>query len=377
MAFSFRSGILVLVAALVVTERLPAMAVDLMTGGVVVDAQSGSLVSGATVAVFNDKGEVVGTDITDSDGAWQLNTGWKEAHLKAPPSGGGLFSSMFGVLMWPVRTTARVVGRPAKNVLKGAARAAGGAAVAGAGAAAVAGGGPVAIAAAGHVGRTIGQAAAGSVVGMPNPDGTGYNQRKSSNLGQVRIRVWKQGHKDYNGTTRVYSLDRVEDEEKKDYHVATVDPVKLAGQPSTIESSAPSEFGIFRNVSSDPVIVLSGVSVRLRAEITLPREIDSSVIVTAWDLTSKKNVQLMRSTGDFWEGMLEIPQKTPFRNHDISIVAYRIPLINGQRDHKLENGLWDKGAWDIKKPFPVDPAILACRNRGYTVITVTKPEKTK
>lgn len=375
MAATRKPGVALFALLVLAVPACSPVAADLVTGGAVVEASGGAPVTGATVAVFDDEGEVVGTDITDADGTWAIETEWDHAHLKAPSRGGGLFSSLLGIVTWPVRTTARVVGGSAKVLFKSAARAAGGAAAAGASVAAVAGAGPVAQAAIGQVGRTVGRAASEAVVGKPDDE---LDDRKPDNdpaPGQVMVRVWKQGQKDYLGPTSVYTLERLRDEKGHDVDVATVDPVLLAVKDSGERSSAPRRYGVFTDVQADPAIAEGGATVRITAIMPLPEEMASSTAMVAWDLTSQQRVQLTRQSGETWEGQMELPRKGPYRNHDLTIVAYRVPNDKGERDEKLEGRIWDKDAWDMEKPYPVDPALLVSRNRGHVIITVTKPPK--
>ncbi len=352
----------------------------LVVGGVVVDASTGAALTGATVALFDDSGDVVGTDLTDGDGTWAIETEWKHAHLKAPSSGGSLFSSLIGVVTWPVRTTARFVGGSTKALFKGAARAAGGAAVAGVSVAAVSGAGPVAEAAVGQIGRTVGRAASDAVVGAlddDSPEDERSDQMRNSDPqpGEVTVRVWKQGAKDYHGRVSVYALERFRDENGHSKAAATVDPVLLASEESGGVSSAPRHFGILNHVSADPMIVEAGATVRLSCQMPLPDEMLSSTCVVAWDLSTRQRQSLTRTEEGAWQGEMELPKKGPYRNHEITIVAYRNLDQKAGGDEKLEARLWDKDAWNPRKAYPVDPVLLVSRNRGQVTVTVIKPPR--
>ncbi len=353
---------------------------DLIASGVVVDVATGSPMQGVTVAVFDDRGEVVGTDVTDGDGLWAVPVEWDHSHLKAPPSRGGLFSALVGVVIWPVRMASDIIITPAGSALKGAIRAAGGAAAAGASVAALAGAGPVATAAAGAAAKTVGSYAAGQVVGEDDGEQEGTQRDtmkpvKGSLSGQVRVRAWKSGHKDYSGVTGVYRLDQLRLDEDKVAPLALCDAVALASLDSPLASSAPRVFGIFTRVSAEPAITAAGSEVRLTADIALPEELLRSVWMIARNQATRETFEMKRTGGTRWEASIPIPSRGPFRNHEVTIVAYRSPLEDGGRDKGAEGRIEDRGGWDPKKPFPVDPALLACRNRGYAVITVTKPEQ--
>lgn len=354
---------------------------DLIASGVVVDVATGSPMQGATVAVFDDRGEVVGTDVTDGDGLWAVPVEWDHSHLKAPPKGGGLFSAVVGVVTWPVRVASDIIITPAGSALKGAIRAAGGAAAAGASVAALAGAGPVATAAAGAAAKKVGSYAAGQVVGEDDEEQEGTQPDtmkpvKGALSGQVRVRAWKSGQKDYSGVTGVYKLDQIRLEEDKLAPLAVCDAVALAPSGSPLATSAPRVFGIFKDVSAEPAIAPAGSSVRLAADIAIPEELLGSVWMIARNQATRETFEMKRTGGTRWEASIPIPSRGPFRNHEVTIVAYRSPLDDGGRDKGAEGRIEDKGGWDPRKPFPVDPALLACRTRGHAVITVTKPEKT-
>lgn len=372
MVFLVRALLVLAAAAALLGAAGPAEAGDkLMTGGVVVNALTGQPLAGVTVAVFDDKGAVVGTDVTDDQGRWALETTWGICHLKEPPGGRGLFSSIVGVVSWPVRTTARVVGRPVKSAIKSAARAAGGAAVAGATVAAASGAGAVAIAAAGAAGKTVGTYGVEKVVGDPDEDIQEDARRQAS--AQVRVRVWQTGFKDYSGMAGINLLDTVSDDDSKEVSLAVTDTVKLAPGDSTLASRAPREVGIFRNVTANPAIVVAGSKVKLEMDIALPQIDEGWIWVIGKNLTTGQDLILRNAGGDRWDGVVDIPAKGPFRDHKLAFVAYRTRDAKGERDRKIESQIDKQGGWDPEKPFPVDPAILASRNRGYAVITVSKP----
>ncbi len=377
MAIRFSYTLLVLLS-LALSAVLPASAARLVAGGQVLDAADGRPLAGATVAVFDDRGDVVGTDDTDADGVWAVPVDWAHCHLKAPPGGKGLFSTVTGVVLWPFRMVSDIVVTPASSAIKGAIKAAGGAAAAGVGVAAAAGAGPVAAAAAGAAARTVGSYAAEQVVGDPDEDLEQKMKPLQSSrgaTGQVRVRVWKKGFQDYTGVTGVYLLSSILMEEDRHAPLALTDAVHLARSGSGLTSSAPMRFGWFRRVEADPAVAPGGSRVRLSAEITLPREVGSGVWMIARNLTTRKDYVMIHAGGDLWHADLDAPERGPFRNHEIAIVAYRSPLEDGGRDRGAEGRLERQGAFDPKKPFPVDPALLLCRNRGYTVVTVTRPEK--
>ncbi|BCW99869.1 MAG: hypothetical protein KatS3mg024_2696 [Armatimonadota bacterium] len=378
MAICFPYRLCVLLS-LALAAALPASAAGLVSGGQVLDAADGRPLAGATVAVFDDRGEVVGTDNTDADGVWAVPVDWAHCHLKAPPGGKGLFSTVTGVVLWPFRIVSDIVVTPASSAIKGAIKAAGGAAAAGVGVAAAAGAGPVAAAAAGAAARTVGSYAAEQVVGDPDED-LEHNKMKplqSSRgaTGQVRVRVWKKGFQDYTGVTGVYLLSSIRMEEGRHVPLALTDAVQLARSGSGLTSSAPVRFGWFRRVEADPAVAPGGSRVRLSAEITLPREAAERAWVIARNLTTRKDYVMIHAGGDVWQADIDAPERGPFRNHEIAIVAYRSPLEDGGRDRGAEGRMDRQGAFDPKKPFPVDPALLLSRNRGYTVVTVTRPEK--
>jgi len=377
MAFRF-TGRFILLLCIALAAGTPCAAARLVAGGQVLEALDGRPLPGATVAVFDDRGEVVGTDVTDADGVWAVPVDWAHCHLKAPPGGRGIFSTVTGVVLWPLRIVSDIVVTPASSALKGAIRAAGGAAAAGVGVAAAAGAGPVAAAAAGAAARAVGSYAAGQVVGDSDED---LEPRKLQPVpasraatGQVRVRVWKKGYQDYSGVTGVYLLSSVRVDGDREAPLALTDPVLLARSGSALTSSAPARIGWFRRVEADPAVAPGGSRVRLTAEITLPVEAGSRVWVIARNLATRKAYPMSRVSGDVWEAVLDVPERGPFRNHEISIVAYRSPLEDGSRDRGAEGRLERQGAFDPKKPFPVDPALLLCRNRGYAVVTVTRPE---
>lgn len=348
---------------------------SLVATGLVTDAVSKSPVEGATVVVFNPKGEVVGTSVTNDAGEWAIPAAWDDCHLKKPSGGGGLFSSILGVITWPVRTVVKVVAPPAGAAVKSAARTAGGVAMAGVGVAAAAGAGPVAIAAAGSAANTVGRYAAGQMIGDEKPEQENGKSVPKSLSGQVMVRVCKPGHKDYSGSVGIYMLDRVQSGDDKPVTVAIGDPVKLASDESATISSAPREVGIFQQVVTEPAVVPGGSVVRVRARIQIPDEVIPSVWMVGKDLSTRKEFVLLPRKDGWWEAALEIPPKGPYRNHEITIAAYRTLDEHKKRDGEIEKRIGRAGAWDPEKPFPVDPAILMCRTRGYAVVTVTKPPK--
>lgn len=350
----------------------------LAAGGVVRNAETGKPIPGVTVAAFNQDGKVVDTDITDEDGLWVVEVGWREAHLKEPPRGRGLFSSIVGVVTWPVKQVVNVVNRPLKAVLKGAAKAAGGAAAAGATVAAVAGAGPVAAAAAGAAGSRVGQYAVEQVVGDEDEAIEEMRLEKLKNAelaGQVRLRVWKEGYRDFTGAASVYLLDQVRDENDRTISLAYVDPILLASANSGHASSAPREIGLFQEVTASPAIVPAGQSVKVRARIQIAREIKDQVVMLARVVESSDEFQLYPAGDGWWEGTWDIHEKARRRNYQVAIVAYRTPKEDVSRDRGLEGRVAKSRAWEPGRPFPVDPAVLASRNRGYVVVTVTDPTR--
>lgn len=350
----------------------------LVAGGVVRNAKTGKPIEGVTVAAFNQDGTVVDTDTTDEDGLWVTEVGWREAHLKEPPRGRGLFSSIVGVVTWPVKQVVNVVNRPLKAVLKGAAKAAGGAAAAGATAAAVAGAGPVAAAAAGAAGSKVGQYAVEQVVGDEEEaeEEMRLEKLRTAELsGQIRLRVWKEGYRDFTGAASVYLLDQIRDENDREISLAFIDAVLLAPSNSGLGSSAPREIGLFQDVTASPAIVPAGQSVKVRTRIKIAREVKDQVVMLARVVESSDEFQLYHVGDDWWEGTWDIHEKARRRNYQVAIVAYRTPKEHVTRDKGLEGRIARSRAWEPGRPFPVDPAVLACRNRGYVVVTVTDPVK--
>lgn len=371
MAFRFSNVVLaVLVCALAASG--PAVGAKLMAGGVIVDAAGEAPVPGVTVAVFNDDGEVVATDVTDEEGLWAAPVEWGHCQLKEPPRGGGLFSSIVGVATWPVRQVVGVVSVPAKAALKTAIKAAGGAVAAGGAAAAVAGGGPVAIAAAGAAGKTISNYTLDRVVGDPEEELEAARQTGVKNA-QVTVRVWKPGAKDFSGSLGIYMLDQIQGEDSKELPLAVTDAVLLADESSGAASKPQRLFGIFRNVSASPLMAEAGSSITVSANLVVPAEIAGAVHVVGHDLETDQDFVLLQTAAGVWQGQLLVPEKGPFRNHRITLVAYRSLQEAGLRDAKQEDRIEKQGAWDPGKPFPVDPAVLACRNRGMVQVTVFRP----
>lgn len=344
----------------------------LYVGGAITDLQSGACVSGADVVVFNRDGEVVASTVTDENGEYVLPADWDDCSLKAPPGGKGLLSAAFGLITWPVRMVTRAVGVPASAVLKTAARAAGGAAGGAASAAAVAGTGGVAAAAATSAGSLVGKIATEMVVGDPEDDLE--KARKDTAAAQVRVRVWKKGYRDYSGMTGVYLLDRIQNKENADvFSLAAVDAVLLAGADSETKSRAPRTLGVFTRVTVEPAITPPGSTVRVFANIAVPPEALEGTRMVGRDLSSGAQFELRPSREGEWTGVLEIPVNGPYRDHDIVLAAYRSPEAAFRRDKRVEDRAADLGVWDLKRPYPADPAFLVSRNRGHAVVTVTRP----
>jgi hypothetical protein len=347
---------------------------SLLVGGTVTDLQTGEVLSDADVVLFNKDGEVAGSCVTDEQGRWTLPAGWDDCGLKAPPREKGLLASAFGVISWPVRTVSRAVGKPTVAVIKTAARAAGGAAGRAATAAAVAGTGGVAAAAAESAGAMVGKIATEMVVGDPEEELEREKERASS-AAQLQVRVWKDGFRDYSGKTGVYLLDRVEDEEEKqEFSLALVDRVHLSAEGSTQASRAPRTMGVFTKVTADPAIAPAGTTVTVTAQVAIAPEVIGATRMVARNLATKDEFELRPDSDGVWRGKFEAPAKGPYRNHEIVLVAYRCPEGELARDKRIEGRAAGLGAWDPKKPFPVDPEFLTSRNRGVVVVTVTRPE---
>jgi len=220
----------------------------------------------------------------------------------------------------------------------------------------------------------VGKIATEMVVGDPEEELEREKERASS-AAQLQVRVWKDGFRDYSGKTGVYLLDRVEDEEEKqEFSLALVDRVHLSAEGSTQASRAPRTMGVFTKVTADPAIAPAGTTVTVTAQVAIAPEVIGATRMVARNLATKDEFELRPDSDGVWRGKFEAPAKGPYRNHEIVLVAYRCPEGELARDKRIEGRAAGLGAWDPKKPFPVDPEFLTSRNRGVVVVTVTRPE---
>jgi hypothetical protein len=332
----------------------PVLAEDLVWAiGQVKDA-SGRPVGGATVAIYNDKNQVVDYAKSDGDGNYALAVPRSTLHLDK--KGGGFFHKVAGAVGG--------VGRIAAMPLKAGIRAAAGIATAS---------DPIT-----RVGIGTASGVAQGLVDVMAP----RERKKAVELrklpGVVVMKVTAEGHNDAVSLARIYWMEeqRLRSGGREQKVVTSwVDPVKLTSTRSNEPSMFDSTYLTFSAPRFEPSIAEPGQSVRLMTRLSLPDEPRTPIVVVARNHKTGELYELERLDAGVYGTTISIDKKFPRNDQTFTILAYAEQDEQLGRSRKVEDALVRANYFNPDKPFLYNPLVVVSRNRAEVVLTVVEASR--
>lgn len=316
---------------------------------------SGRAVGGATVAIYNDKNEVVDYAKSDSEGNYALAVPRGTLHLDKK-GGGGFLHEVAGAVGG--------VGRMAAMPLKATIRAVAGVAVAS---------DPIT-----RVGIGTASGVALGLVDIMAP-----RERKTpvplrQQPGVVVMKVTAPGHNDAVSLARVYWMElqnlRAGGREQK-VVTSWVDPVKMAPAGSTQASMFDSTYLTFSEPRFEPGIVEPGHTVQLSVRLSLPPDPRTPLVVVARNSKTGEMYELERLEQGLYGAEIAIDKRFPKNDQVFAILAYAEQDERPGRSKKVEDALVGQGYFKPERPFLYNPLMVVSRNRAEVVLTVVEPSR--
>jgi hypothetical protein len=327
---------------------------DLIWATGTVKNAAGRPLQGATVALYNDKNQVVDYAKTDSEGTYALAIPRSALHLDK--KGGGFFHKVAGAVGG--------VGRIAAMPLKMGIRAAAGIATAS---------DPLT-----RVGIGTASGVAQGLVDVMAP----RERKKPAELrkmpGVVVMKVTAPGHNDAVSLARVYWMEEQSIRAGgRDQRVVTtwVDPVKMTHSGSTDPSTFDSTYLTFTETRFEPSIAEPGQRVMLATRLLLPPDPRTPVVVVARNNKTGQLYELERMDAGVYGTYIEIDKRFPRNDQTFTILAYAEQDEKPGRSKKVEDALQRGGYFQPDKPFVYNPLVVVSRNRGEVVLTVVEPAR--
>jgi hypothetical protein len=324
--------------------------------GRVMSADGRRPLSGAIVAVYDDKNHVVDYAKTDSNGEYTLALNKSVLHLKGK-GGGGFLRQVVGV----VGGVGRVIAMPIKEGINAAA-------------------------ALSKVADPVTKAGVGAASGVAKTlvDTAFPRDRKKGEVpermqpGAMVMKVSAPGHDDALSVARVYwmqeELYRSGGKEKKAL-TAWVDPAKMGtggpDKPSTISS----DYLTFTEARMEPSIAEPGQTVSISVRMPTPPDPRTPAVVVARNSRTGQTVHLLPGGDGYYQGEFVVDKKFPKNDQTYCVLAYAEQEDRPGRNKKAEDALNGAGLFNPEKQFMYNPLLLVSRNRAELTLTVVEPPK--
>lgn len=318
-----------------------------------VTAEDGkSPVSGAMVAVYDQKNHVVDYARTDADGEYTL----------AVPGGAMNLGKSSGGLFYQVSRMVGNVGKLASLGLRAGIRVAADAANATAD--------PLM-----KVGIGTARGIADTVAGVIGDTEPRRVQQMRQMPGALVIKVAAPGHRDVITVGRVYWMQedvyRVDGREQR-ARVAWMDPARLAPANSEKRSTVSSDYLTFSEMQLNPGIAERGRPVTVSVRFATPPAPRTPFVVVARNVRSGQSVRLDKVGEDRYEGHFVIDRRSPRDDQVIAVLAYAEQDEAPGRDSRAEAALERAGFWNVSRPYVYNPLLVVSRNRGEAALTVVE-----
>ena len=352
---------LLLTALLLTSVCVVARAEDLVWATGRVSGSDGKPLSGALVAVYDEKNKVVDYARTDQNGEYALAVPKRVLNLSK--RGKGFFAEVVGGITRFVGGAAGFVANPLR-----------------AGVSAVT---------SGQVAATIdpitrgGIAAGGALAdqllfSMKPQQRRPTLQEERKMPGALVVKVAMPGKNDLVGVTRVYWMQqetfKAGGKQTKTL-AAWLDPVQLTPAESETPSLFQTEYMQFKAARIEPSIAEPGQLVRLRARFATPPEPQVNIVVVARNSRTGQKWELTDRGDGLYEAEVEIDKRFPRDDQIITLVAYAAVSQTPGRRKDAEGAIEGAGLFDPKKSYVYNPLLVVSRNRAEVVLTVLSPQK--
>jgi hypothetical protein len=344
----------------------------------------------ATVAVYDDKNQVIDHARTDADGKYTLKVPRSDFHFPSHHSGGNF---MGGLLKGAVK----VVGAAASVAVPLAGMAnpiAGAGASLAEGALSGLGGGGVRRLPGGKMGAGMmdqararalvsqmqarGMAVPPQLLAIANGSAEGAETLAANASGALPVRVTLQGHADAVSVTQIYCLqEQIDREDGKKTRTVTawVDPVQLAETGDQASAVVPHRFFKLQQAQAEPSIAEYGQTVKMSVKMATPGEPNVPIIVIAHNVKTGKDYELTPAGDDLYSAEIMVDKEFVKNTQTLCILAYAQDPEKPGRNKKSEDALRGGGLWDATKPYLFDPGICRSRNRAEVVLTVVEAHR--
>lgn len=387
--------LLAMAATAVVIGTAPgaAHAEDIIVVGHVYAADGKEPLSDATVAVYDDKNQVIDHAKTDANGMYTLHVSRNSLHFPSHHHGGNALGGL-------IKGVGKIMGAAASIAvpLAGLANPLAGAGVSIAEGALGSLGGPRHMPGSQKGSGTMasggmdqaraqilvrqmqahGMAVPPQMLAIANGIAVDTEMLPPNAPGALPVRITLPGGVDAAGVTQIYCLqEQIDHTNGKNTHTVTawVDPVQLAGPEEPKRCSVPHTFFKLVQAQIEPSIAEYGQTAQLSVKMVTPGEPIVPVIVIAHDVRTGKDYELT-STGDsMYRAEIMVDKEFAKNEHKFCILAYAQNPDKYGRSKRTEDILRGKGMWDVSKPYDFDPAVSLSRNRVEASLTVVEARK--
>lgn len=311
-----------------------------------------SPLSGAIVAVYDEKNKVVDYSRTDNEGNYSLAVPRNLLHLNG--RGGG------GLLRQVAEGMGRVIAFPLKTGLKIA-----GSAV--------------------NTGDPITKAGVGAATGLAQTLVNGMSRTGGKKVvlernlpGVVLLKVAMPGHNDVISPARIYWMEEQiykKGGKQQKALAAWVDPACLTRVGDTNPSVFQSSLLTFSEARFEPSIVEPGQTVSLIVRIPAPTDPRTPFLVVARSHKTGKTYPLLPVGGDLYRAEITIDKRFPKNDQIFTVLAYAEQDDHPGYNKKAEDALKGAGLFDPEKPYLYNPLLAVSRNRAEVTLTVVQPSK--
>lgn len=311
--------------------------------------------SGAIVAVYDDKNRVLDYARTDERGEYGLAVPRNALHLNHK-GGQGFFRQVVGV----VGGVGRVASLPLKAGIRAAASVASAA-------------DPLT-----RVGIGAASGVAQGLVDQMSPRGGKKPALERNQPGVLVMKVTRAGRNDVVSLARVYWIEeqlyRAGGKEQRSL-AAWVDPANLSSvgdeKPSTISSN----YLTFTEARIEPSIAEVDQTVTLSVKMPTPPDPRTPVVVIARHCKTGRIYELEPVGAGIYRGSIVIDKKFPRHDQLFCVVGYAEQDDRPGRNKKAEDAIIGSGLLNVGKPYVYNPTLVVSRNRADLTLTVVDPRK--
>ncbi len=315
--------------------------------------------SGAVVAVYDDKNHVIDYSRTDERGEYALAVPKSALHLGGK-GGQGFFRQVVGGVSSMVGGVGRVVALPLKAGIRAAASVANAA-------------DPLT-----RVGIGTASGVAQTLVDHMSPRGGKKAVLERNMPGVLVMRVTRPGHNDVVSIAHVYWIEeqryRAGGREQRSLAV-WVDPAHLSRAGDEKPSTITSNYLTFTEARIEPSIAEVGQTVALLVKLPTPPDPNTPVVVVARHHKTGKLYELEPVGAGIYRGEINIDKKFPKHDQTFSVVAYADQDDKPGRNKKAEDAIIGAGLLNPEKPYIYNPLLVVSRNRADLTLTVVEPSK--